>query len=249
MSKPSIYSLVLVFFIGCAAAALPTGALGARAAESEAPGPQAIRGLVERLLPGHAEDFVIETIPAERGQDVFEVAPGAGGKIVLRGNNPVSQAVALNHYLKHVAYISVSWYADAPIPNPKTLPPVAAPVRKTARLKDRFFLNYCTFGYTMPWWHWRDWERLIDWMALSGINLPLAQNGSEAVWQRVWRSYGLNDDEIRAFFTGPAFLPWNRMANIDRWGGPLPQGYIDSQLALGKKILRASDRWACVRCS
>jgi alpha-N-acetylglucosaminidase len=44
--------------------------------------------------------------------------------------------------------------------------------------------------------------------------------------------------EIRSYFTGPAYLPWHRMANIDRWEGPLPQTWIDDQLALQQKIVR-----------
>ena len=28
--------------------------------------------------------------------------------------------------------------------------------------------------------------------------------------------------EAQAHFTGPAFLPWNRMGNLNRWAGPLP---------------------------
>ncbi len=28
------------------------------------------------------------------------------------------------------------------------------------------------------WWDWERWEREIDWMALNGINLPLAFTGS-----------------------------------------------------------------------
>jgi alpha-N-acetylglucosaminidase len=74
-------------------------------------------------------------------------------------------------------------------------------------------------------------------MALNGINLPLAQSGNEYIWQKVWREYGLNDEQIRAYFTGPAQLPWHRMANIDKVGGPLPQSYIDGQHDLQKQIL------------
>ncbi|MCR5518785.1 MAG: alpha-N-acetylglucosaminidase, partial [Bacteroidales bacterium] len=98
--------------------------------------------------------------------------------------------------------------------------------------------NYCTFGYTMPWWTWKQWERFIDWMALNGVNMPLAITGQEAVWQKVWRKYGLSDEQIRSFFTGPAHLPWQRMNNIDRWQGPLPQNWIDGQAKLQKRILR-----------
>jgi hypothetical protein len=37
------------------------------------------------------------------------------------------------------------------------------------------------------WWDWRRWEKEIDWMALQGINLPLAFTGQEAVWQKVFK--------------------------------------------------------------
>jgi alpha-N-acetylglucosaminidase len=139
--------------------------------------------------------------------------------------------------LKHDALVDVSWYVDDAIHVPAKLPLPTEKIHKSTKLKDRFFLNYCTFGYTTPFWHWRDWERCIDWMALNGINLPLAQNGNEFIWQKVWRSYGLSDDEIRAYFTGPAYLPWHRMVNIDRWDGPLPQSFIDGQRDLQKQIL------------
>nr|MCR4910643.1 alpha-N-acetylglucosaminidase [Bacteroidales bacterium] len=96
----------------------------------------------------------------------------------------------------------------------------------------------CTFGYTMAWWKWEQWERFIDWMALNGVNMPLAITGQEAVWQKVWKKYGLTDEQIRAYFVGPAHLPWQRMCNLDRWQGPLPQGWIDGQAKLQKRILK-----------
>ena len=204
----------------------------ARAVETDTP----VGGLIERIAPGHARDFIVETIPAPAGENVFEVA-AREGKIVLRGDGPLSQAVAFNWYLKHDAFVDVSWYADDPVKVPDKLPLPAEKIRQTTKIKDRFFLNYCTYGYTMPFWRWRDWERGIDWMALNGINLPLAQTGNEYIWQKVWREYGLSDQEIRAYFTGPAYLPWHRMVNIDHWGGPLPQSYIDGQHDLQKQIL------------
>lgn len=38
-------------------------------------------------------------------------------------------------------------------------------------------MNVCTFGYSYVHWDWSRWEREIDWMALNGINMPLAFNG------------------------------------------------------------------------
>lgn len=196
-----------------------------------------VRQLMERIAPGHANDFVLETITATNGENVFEVG-ARDGKIVLRGDEPLSQAVAFNWYLKHDAHIAVSWYADDAITVPRLLPLPTGTTRQSTKLQKRFFLNYCTFGYSFPWWQWREWERFVDWMALNGVNLPLAQGGTEAIGQKVWRDYGLTEDDIRRdFFTGPAHLPWNRMGNLDKWDGPLPQSYIEGQLALTKRIV------------
>jgi alpha-N-acetylglucosaminidase len=210
-----------------------TGTATANAADDFSP----VRGLIERIAPGHADDFVFEIIPAPAGQvNAFEVG-SKDGKILLGGDSQLSLAVAFNYYLKHDALAAVSWYVDDAVTIPKTLPIPADLIHRSTAVKDRFFLNYCTFGYTMPFWRWRDWERGIDWMALNGINLPLAQNGNEYIWQKVWREYGLSDDQIRGFFTGPAHLPWHRMVNIDHWDGPLPQSSIDGQHDLQKQIL------------
>jgi alpha-N-acetylglucosaminidase len=63
----------------------------ARAADADTP----LGGLIERILPGHAKDFIIETIPAPAGENVFAVG-SQDGRIILRGDNTLSQAVALN---------------------------------------------------------------------------------------------------------------------------------------------------------
>lgn len=146
-------------------------------------------------------------------------------------------AVGLNRYLKYHCKTSVSWYAHQPVELPKALPAVPTKERVTARSHKRFFMNYCTFGYSMPWWQWKEWERFIDWMALNGINMPLAITGQEATWYKVWKELGLTDEEIRGYFTGPAHLPWHRMLNIDRWGGPLPHSWLENQAKLQKKIV------------
>lgn len=47
---------------------------------------------------------------------------------------------------------------------------------------DAMFL----FTDSYVWWNWERWEKEIDWMALQGINLPLAFTGQEAIWQKVF---------------------------------------------------------------
>ncbi len=204
--------------------------------EGRSDGLRAMDGLIGRLLPGHEDFFQPELIPSEDGKDVFELE-SKGSKIVIRGNNALAMAKGLDWYLKYDCHTSVSYYKADPVQLPQPLPLVDKKIHKESICQDKFFLNYCTFGYSMPWWDFSDWERLIDWMALNGINMPLAITGQESIWQKVWKKYGMTDEQIRAYFTGPAHLPWHRMANIDKWGGPLPQDYIDNQLALQKEIL------------
>lgn len=48
-------------------------------------------------------------------------------------------------------------------------------------------LGYFVFySDSYAWWGWERWEKEIDWMALQGINLPLAFNGQEAIWKKVF---------------------------------------------------------------
>ena len=196
---------------------------------------QAAQTLARRVMGQMSTGVVFEQTDASC--DSYEISQ-KGGKVLIRGNNANSMAVGLNRYIQEYCMADVSWYDFNPLELPDVLPQVPEPVRAEASTGIRFFLNYCTFGYTMPWWKWEQWEHFIDWMALNGVNMPLAITGQEAVWQKVWRKYGLTDEQIRAFFTGPAHLPWHRMNNIDRWQGPLPQSWIDGQAKLQKKILR-----------
>lgn len=190
--------------------------------------------LVNRVIPDHAAKF--EFLKIESDYDTFELR-SENNRIVISANNYNSMAVGLNYYLKNYCHTYVSWYANDEIDLPEELPMVPVKISKSARVENRFFLNYCTFGYTMPWWQWKDWERFIDWMALNGINMPLAITGQEAIWYEVWKEYGLSDKQIRSYFTGPAHLPWHRMSNLDKWGGMLPVSWLNHQKDLQKRIV------------
>lgn len=194
------------------------------------------KALTERLIPTVVDHFIFQKIDSDNGKDVFEIE-SVDGKIHIRGNSANSMATGLNHYLKYCCKTTVSWYADDPVELPATLPTVPEKIRIKARMDKRFFLNYCTFGYTMPWWQWRDWERFIDWMALNGINMPLAITGQEAIWLHVWKKLGLDEKDIKNYFTGPAHLAWHRMTNFDYFQGPLPDSYLEHQEKLQRAIV------------
>lgn len=192
--------------------------------------------LIDRLFPGKSSAFELYILKKTSAIDSFHVE-SLEDKIVIKGTNALALSKGLNEYLQKYCHISVSWYLADKIVLPELLPVVQTPFGQSCRFENRFFLNYCTFGYTMLWWNWQDWERLIDWMALNGINMPLAITGQEYIWQKVYQKFGMAPEESRKFFTGPGHLPWQRMGNLDRWLGPLPQSFIDGQFALQKQIL------------
>ena len=198
------------------------------------PDERAAQALARRVMGEKSSAVTFEQI--DSSTDSYELLQ-KGSKVLIRGNNANSMAVGLNRYIQEYCLANVSWHHYNPVELPEVMPRVPEKVTASAELSERFFLNYCTFGYTMPWWKWEQWERFIDWMALNGVNMPLAITGQEAVWQKVWKKYGMTDDQIRSYFTGPAHLPWHRMNNIDRWQGPLPQSWIDGQAQLQKRIL------------
>ena len=191
--------------------------------------------LIKRILKEKATSFKTEIIPQENGKDVFEIEAKAA-KIVLRGSNPLSVTSALNHYLKNIAHCSITWNGtNLNLPNPLPLPKNL--IKKVTPYEYRYYLNYCTFNYTMSWWDWERWEKEIDWMALNGINMPLALTGQNAVWSRVYKELGFTDKDLEGFFSGPAYFNWFWMGNLDAWGGPLPQSWLKSHEELQKKIL------------
>ncbi|MBI3567848.1 MAG: alpha-N-acetylglucosaminidase [Gemmatimonadetes bacterium] len=195
----------------------------------------AASSLIQRVVPRQAEYFVVEQIPNEAGLDVFEVE-SRGDRVVLRGSNGVAIASALNWYLEHVAGITIA-IPLRPVTLAVPLPRASAKVRVATPYKYRYFFNYCTFSYSMAWWDWPQWQPMIDWMALKGINLPLAATGQEATWRLTLRDLGFSDKMIADFLVGPAYLPWGWMGNIDGLGGPLPGSWIDRHVDLERRIL------------
>lgn len=193
-----------------------------------------ITGLLERIDKGAFRKFVIERLKGEK--DFFELDQ-KGNKVVVRGNNYVSIATGINWYLKYYAGINLSWngmQADLP----EVLPPVLKKERHETDLKLRYDFNYCTFSYSMAFWDWKRWEQEIDWMALHGINLPLAMVGTDVVWKNVLEELGYTREEINAFIAGPGFQAWWLMNNLEGWGGPNPDSWYERQEELQKRILK-----------
>ncbi|KAK9837149.1 hypothetical protein WJX81_006355 [Elliptochloris bilobata] len=208
---------------------------------------EAVEGLIARLLPRHVDAFLLHlgSRCREGHAACFEVT-NESGKIAISGTTGVELASGLHAFLKERCNSSVAWQAtggnqiDTSCLEPPARAAAAAarPLYRGRSVPYHYYQNAVTPSYSMTWWSWERWEAEIDWMALHGINLPMAFTGQEAVWQRVWAQFGLTNEDLEGFFSGPAFLAWQRMGNLRGWGGPLRQSFIDGQAALQRKILQ-----------
>jgi len=223
----------------------------------------AAQDLLERVVPSELVPFFqLELISPQKsasgqadafGEGTVEVMQlssyPSNGTVVLRGSGGVELASALNWYMNDYLNITYDWNtyaegqwngtglfvldADTTLP----LPPSDGPVRPR-QLSQSYYLNVCTPGYSLAFVDWDYWQKHIDWMALNGINLPLALTGEEWVWSQVWSEFNLTTEDTTPFFSGPAFLPWFRMGNMRGWGGPITTAnWMESQKELQIKIL------------
>eukprot|EP01116_Phalansterium_solitarium_P003016 TRINITY_DN1344_c0_g1_i1.p1 TRINITY_DN1344_c0_g1~~TRINITY_DN1344_c0_g1_i1.p1 ORF type:complete len:903 (-),score=-53.28 TRINITY_DN1344_c0_g1_i1:721-3429(-) len=206
---------------------------------------KAVQGLIGRLLPSHSTSFELSVIlPAISSNgstsEVFTISPGSAvGKVALAGSSGVALASALNFYLKYTCNASITWGDDGSglqLDLPPVLPiPVFTQI--TRPFKYSYYFNVCTFGYSTAFWNWERWQTEIDWMALNGINMPLSFVGQEYIWAKVYKQLGLTEDELQEWFTGPAFLPWQRMGNVRKWAGPLSASWRQAQADLNILII------------
>lgn len=193
-----------------------------------------VHGLLERLEKGSSQRFIIEKVKSDK--DFFELE-SRGDKIVVRGNTYVNLASGIRWYLKYYVHANISWN-NKQITLPAVLPVVPQKERHETDMALRYDFNYCTYSYSMPFWDWKRWEQEIDWMALHGINMPLAITGTECVWFNVLEKLGYSRAEIDQFISGPGFFAWWLMNNLEGWGGANPDSWYVQRAELQKKIIK-----------
>ncbi|KAF9991133.1 hypothetical protein BGZ75_004617 [Mortierella antarctica] len=235
---------------------------------------QPLQGLVKRLLPQPYHNvFDFQVVPEialptpENKHDVFRVSNKDGsssstatGRILIEGTSLSALGAGLKYYLDQAGQVELTWSGNRFNELPATPPSVpdveldshVASVNGHVRgsfVPWRYYTNVVTFGYQLVFWDWKRWEREIDWMLLNGINLLPAMVGQEYVVRQFYRNLNLTDVEIDTFLTGPAYMPWQRMGNLQgSWNHKLTHTsaanelvyknkWIDSQWELQQLIL------------
>lgn len=192
------------------------------------------RNVIQRTIGDRAKEFNLESTVSDKNTDYYELS-AVDGIVTIKGSSSIAITRGFYEYIRANGFGMVTWSGER-IDLPAHLPDYKQSIVKSP-FEFREYYNVCTFGYTTVWWDWKRWERELDWMALHGINMPLAMVGQEIIWTRLWESFGVSRDELNDFFTGPAFLPWQRMGNVNKHGGPLSDEWMENQKILQHKIL------------
>lgn len=227
-----VLALVAAAFPAAAAPSSGTEPEGYRAADwSVRPAVEAAR----RLLPDHARRirFVAEQ-PGPDGADHYRVG-ARNGLVEIGGTSPAVLLTGLNAYLGEVADANVSWTGEQ-LDLPARLPLPDAEIVRPATVTHRFALNDTDDGYTGPYRDWADWERLIDVLALHGVNEVFVPVGAEAVYYDTFQRFGYTADELRGWIPPPAHQPWWLLQNMCCFPSPVSAGLIEERAELGRRI-------------
>ncbi|KAK9367928.1 tim-barrel domain-containing protein [Lipomyces kononenkoae] len=205
-----------------------------------------IYDLVARQLPQFADkfEFVLVAPASTSSNDSYTISTKAGhDAVVISGTTVNSLARGFYHYVEQCGRVSISWTAST-INTLGSLPKLCGTghgrsLSGAAVVPWRYYFNTVTFGYTTAFYSWADWEHLLDWAAMHGINMPLAWVGYEQVLIDVLEEFGFSQTQIVDFLSGPAFQPWNRFGNIQgSWNGSLPLEWPRRQMQLQQKIVK-----------
>lgn len=215
--------------------------LDSQTAMSESTSLQVISALLNRIGGEGAADLIVTVLDESLGSDNEEVfiITANGEKPCVKGSNLPALTTGIGWYLNHYAHVNLAWnnlttdLSSVPLPIPTT------DEVHSCTTPYRYYLNYCTFSYSMSTWTWERWEQEIDWMALHGINMPLQIVGLDVVWKNLLtQDLGYTPDEANNFIAGPCFQAWWGMNNLEGLGGENADWWYERQATLTQKILK-----------
>ena len=164
------------------------------------------------------------------------------GSVAVTANSGVALTHGAYQYIKQQLKGQVTWGVNT-TGMQLNLSAVSWPDYNSGVVKSnapvRYAWNTCTFSYTAAFWDEARWLKEIDWMALHGVNFPLAATGQEYIYMEMFqRYYNISLTELQEWFAGPAFLTWQRFGNIQKFAGPLSYEWINAQKDLNLFILK-----------
>lgn len=190
---------------------------------------------VDRVTDGKYGKFVrFIKKESESGLDEY-ILKCKDGIIQIQATSGSAGGSALNAYLKKYCH-----YYFGILTKSGTLPDLPPETEvdmvEASVFKYRYAFNYCTFGYSYAFNTWEDWERITDYLILSGYNLVLNPIGNECVWIELLQHFGYTREEARKYISVPNYLPWQWMMNLSAFEGKCPDHWFEEQQVISRKF-------------
>ena len=194
---------------------------------------EALYGIIDRLLgPSYRSWFTFEFCLDDLALDHYSVTT-EGGKTKIVGNNGSSMAVGLNAFLKKYCNVHIS-QQTANVTMPAKMPVISGALSASSPYKIRYAYNYCTLSYTNAFFGYDDWQRELDYLALSGVNVILDTTATEALWVSYLQKFGYNADDAKNYVSGYAYKAWWLMGNLEGYGGNVSDQWILDTLEMAR---------------
>ncbi|MBE6951129.1 MAG: hypothetical protein E7451_07310 [Ruminococcaceae bacterium] len=192
-----------------------------------------VYGIIGRRLGEQYKSWFTLELGESGEYDYFELST-VDGKVHVKGNDGVSLATGINHYLKYYCKVNLSQVGDQ-ADMPETAPVIEGTVHRETKAKVRYSYNYCTLSYSMAFWGQEEWRNELDWLALNGVNVVLDATAQEEVWRRFLGELGYSHQEAKDYIAGPAYYAWAYMANLSGFGGPVHDSWFEERTELARR--------------
>jgi len=197
---------------------------------------EALQGLVTRVLGQEYVSFFNFIIEENNSGDYYTLSE-MGGKIRIAANCGVSAAAGLNHYLKYFCNVQVTQQTKQ-VKMPERMPRIAEKITVHSPYEVRYAYNYCTLSYTMPFFGYEQWQRELDFLMLSGVNLILDLTATEALWVSYLQKLGYSADDAKDYVCGYCYKAWWLMGNLEGYGGPVSDSWVIDTLEMARRNQR-----------
>lgn len=195
----------------------------------------AAAAVLERAVGAAVDQVSFDLLTTPGTAEQFTIS-GSAGDVRIEATTPIALSMGAGWYLKHVVHAAVNLGNPEPVV-PSILPAPDEAITKTAHESSRFAFNDTNEGYTDPYLDWSGWQRLLDNLALHGVNQVFLSIGTDAVYVELLQEYGYTEAEARAWIPQPAHQPWWVLQNMSSTQAPMSVELLNERAELAARIV------------
>ncbi len=193
---------------------------------------KALEGLITRIFGEGLIPKVSFSIKDSEGGNYYRIT-GKDGRIFIEADCGVSAAKGLGDYLRDYCNVQVTQQTKQ-VSIPEVLPCPEKEIFVSSPYEVRYAYNYCTLSYTMPFFGYDEWQRELDFLMLSGVNLILDLTATEALWVHYLQKLGYTTDEAKDYVCGYCYKAWWLMGNLEGTCGSVSDRWVIDTLEMAR---------------